>query len=73
MEKAKVERINELARLSRERELSEEEKLEQQALRQEYVAEFRAQFRSTLEHTVIQDPDGKRTPLTTYHKNNHKK
>ena len=73
MEKVKIERINELARLSRERELTAEEKQEQQALRQEYVTEFRAQFRSTLENTVIQDPDGKRTPLTTYHKNKHKK
>ena len=68
MEKAKIQRINELAKLSKERELTENEKAEQKALRDEYIAEFRAQFRSTLENTVIQDPDGKRTPLPEYHK-----
>ena len=42
MEKAKVERINELGRLSKERELTDEEKKEQKALREEYLKEFRA-------------------------------
>ena len=41
MEKVKVDRINELGRLSRERELTEEEKNEQKALREEYIAEVR--------------------------------
>lgn len=68
MEKAKIQRINELAKLSKERELTADETAEQKALREEYIAEFRAQFRSTLENTVIQDPDGKRTPLPEYHK-----
>ena len=45
MEKIKIERINELARLAKERELTEEEKTEQQALRQEYLAEFRRSLR----------------------------
>ncbi len=70
MEKAKIQRINELAKLSKERELTETEAAEQKALRDEYIAEFRAQFRSTLENTVIQDPDGKRTPLPQYYKKN---
>ena len=35
MDKEKTERINELARLSKERELTEEEKAEQKALREE--------------------------------------
>lgn len=68
MTKEKIQRINELAKLSKERALTEAEAAEQQALRAEYIAEFRAQFRSTLENTVIQDPDGKRTPLPDYHK-----
>ena len=68
MTKEKIQRINELAKLSKERALTAEEAAEQQALRAEYIAEFRAQFRSTLENTVIQDPDGKRTPLPDYHK-----
>ena len=42
MEKIKVDRINELARLSKERELTEKEKAEQKALREEYLAEVRA-------------------------------
>ena len=42
MDKIKVDRINELARLSRERELTEAEKSEQKALREEYLAEVRA-------------------------------
>lgn len=68
MEKEKINRINELAHLSKERPLTAEEAAEQKALRDEYIAEFRAQFRSTLENTVIQDPDGKRTPLPQYNK-----
>ena len=42
MDKSKVDRINELGRLSKQRELTEEEKLEQKALREEYLKEFRA-------------------------------
>ncbi len=41
MEKVKIDRINELGRLSRERELTEEERAEQKALREEYMAEVR--------------------------------
>ena len=58
MEREKVERINTLARESKVRELTPEEKAEQAALRQEYVAEIRASFGATLENTVIQRPDG---------------
>ena len=58
MEREKVERINTLARESKVRELTPEEKAEQAALRQEYVAEIRASFGATLEKTVIQRPDG---------------
>ena len=42
MEKQKIDRINELGRLSKERELTEEEKNEQKALREEYLKEVRA-------------------------------
>ena len=45
MEKSKIDRINELGRLSKQRELTEEEKAEQKALREEYLAEVRAQLR----------------------------
>ena len=42
MEKEKIERINELGRLMKVRELNKEEKAEQKALREEYLAHFRA-------------------------------
>ncbi len=58
MERAKLERINELARLKRERSLSEEEACEQKALRMEYIAEFRASMTGILDNTVIKRPDG---------------
>ena len=45
MEKSKIDRINELGRLAKERELTEEEKIERQALREEYLAYFRAEIR----------------------------
>ena len=45
MDKIKIDKINELARLSKERELTAEEKAEQLALRQEYLAEFRRSLR----------------------------
>ena len=38
MEKAKIDRINELARLSKTRELTEKETKEQKDLREEYLA-----------------------------------
>ena len=63
MEKAKIDRINELARKSKETELSPAEKAEQAALRQEYILEFRASFGATLDNTVIQYPDGTRKSL----------
>ena len=42
MNKEKIDRINELGRLSKERELTEDERLEQKALREEYLKEVRA-------------------------------
>ena len=58
MEKQKIERINYLAHESKVRRLTPEEKAEQTALRQEYIAEIRMSFGATLDNTVIQRPDG---------------
>ena len=63
MEKAKIDRINELARLSKTRPLTEEEKKEQAALRAEYIRDFRASFGGILDNTVIERPDGSREKL----------
>lgn len=45
MEQKKIDRINELARISKERELTESEREEQKALRAEYLAYVRRQLR----------------------------
>ncbi|MBE5817673.1 MAG: DUF896 domain-containing protein [Clostridiales bacterium] len=63
MEKAKIDRINELARASKVRELTEEEKTEQKILRDEYRASFRLSLTSQLDNTVIVDPEGNRRSL----------
>ncbi|MBQ9797725.1 MAG: DUF896 domain-containing protein [Clostridia bacterium] len=66
MEKEKIARINELARKSKQAPLSEEELLEQKALRAEYIAEFRASFTGILENTVIQYPDGSKQSVPEF-------
>lgn len=59
-----INRINELAHLSKERELTAEEKAEQAALRQAYVAAVRASLRSQLDNTYVLDPKtGKKVPV----------
>ncbi|MBR2474405.1 MAG: DUF896 domain-containing protein [Clostridia bacterium] len=63
MEQSKIDRINELARASKVRELTEEEKAEQKALREEYIIAYRASLRGILDNTVIQRPDGSRQEL----------
>ncbi|KMT22344.1 DUF896 domain-containing protein [Clostridium cylindrosporum] len=56
----KIERINELARKSRAEGLTEEEKVEQQKLRREYINAFKSNLRNTLDSVVIVDEDGKK-------------
>ena len=63
MEKRDIERISELTRISRERELTYEERAERQKLRENYLNAFRSQFRTQLEHTVVEYPDGSRASL----------
>ena len=67
----KIDRINLLARKSREEGLTEAEALEQKNLRAEYVAAFRKSLENTLDNTVIQRPDGTRDRVTK--KNNKPK
>lgn len=59
MDKVKIERINFLAKKSRESGLSDEEKKEQDALRKEYIASIRANFRQTLENIEFTDKGDK--------------
>jgi len=72
MEKEKIERINFLAKKKKAEGLTEEEIAEQATLRAEYIRDFRAQFGTVLEHTVIQYPDGSRESLPE-RKNGNKK
>lgn len=63
MEKRNTDRISELTRISRERELTPEEQAERQQLRQNYLKAFRSQFRTQLDNTVVEYPDGSRASL----------
>ena len=63
MEQHKIDRINELAKASRTRELTESEKAEQKQLRAEYIESYRNSLRSMLDNTYIQYEDGKRVKL----------
>ena len=63
MVQEKIDRINFLARESKIRELSEEEKAEQAALRKEYINEFRLSLGGILDNTVIKRPDGSVEPI----------
>lgn len=59
-----IDRINALARKSRTPEgLTAEEKAEQMELRRRYVAAVRENLTAQLDNTVIQRPDGSKTPL----------
>ena len=53
-----IDRINELYRKSKAEGLTEDEALEQKALRKAYVTAFRDNLRGTLETIKIQNPDG---------------
>jgi uncharacterized protein YnzC (UPF0291/DUF896 family) len=63
MEQKLIERINELARKSREKGLTEEEKAEQQKLRQEYIAAFRGNLKKQLDNIEVVRPDGTKENL----------
>lgn len=53
MDKKKLDRISELARESKVRELTDDEKTEQKALREEYLENIRRNFRSVLDNIEL--------------------
>lgn len=63
MDQKLLERINELAKIAKERELTEEEIKERAELRERYRIEFRASLRGILDNTVIIRPDGTKEKL----------
>ncbi len=66
MEQKKIDRINELARKAKLGELSDEEKVERAALRQEYVNAVVGDLRNQLENTYLMDEKGNKTKLTKW-------
>jgi uncharacterized protein YnzC (UPF0291/DUF896 family) len=63
MESEKLNRINELAKLAKERELTGEELAERDALRKEYIAEWRRGAEQVLENTYVVGADGVKRKL----------
>ena len=76
MENNKLDRINELSRKSRVEPLSEDELAEQDVLRKEYIAGYRANLKKTLDNIEIVDTEKKPTkriknaPRKTVHRVN---
>ena len=58
-----IARINELAKKAKAEGLTPEETAERDALRKEYIESVTANLRAQLDNTVIQHPNGRRTPL----------
>lgn len=58
MKENKIDRINELAKKAKAQGLSEAEKAEQKALREEYIAGFRKSLKAQLDNTIVVNPDG---------------
>ena len=63
MDKEKMDRISELTRLSRERELTPDELTERAALRAEYLQDWRKSTVNVLENTYIVDEKGDKHKL----------
>ena len=63
MDDQKIKRINELYHKAKETGLSDEEKEEQKALRQEYVSAFRRNLQIQLDNIDIEEEDGSITNL----------
>ncbi len=63
MTQEKIDRINALARKAKTQGLTPEETAERDSLRREYIDSVKANLTAQLDNTVIQQPNGLRTPL----------
>ena len=63
MDNTKIDRINVLAHKQKSVGLTEEEKIEQAALRKEYIKSIRESLRANLNNISIQEADGSITDL----------
>ena len=70
MDKAQIERINELARKKKSVGLTPAEAEEQAALRAQYLREFRANMEATLQAVRVEQEDGTYKPLVKKEKMN---
>lgn len=69
-----IDRINELARKSKAEGLTSQEKMEQAALRQEYIGAIRRNLRGQLDRIDVKEKDGTIVNLgEKYDKREHKK
>ena len=59
-----IDRINELARKSKTQGLTDEEKIEQKALRVKYINSFKESLEGQLNSLVIVEPDGTKRKVT---------
>ena len=73
MNQQKLNRISELTRISRTRELTEEEQAERQALRNEYRQSVIGNLTAQLESTTIVEPDGTKIKVKDRKKEGDKK
>ena len=60
IKQSELDRINELAKLKKERELTPSEAAEQKVLRQKFLEDFRSRFKQQLDNIEIVDPDDPR-------------
>lgn len=63
MEQSKIDRINALARKARAEGLTQEETLERERLRREYIDSVVGNLTSQLENTYVVDAKGRKTKL----------
>lgn len=63
MTQERIDRLNQLARMKKQRELTPEELAEQAELRAEYLAAIRLSLTSQLDNTTVVYPDGTRKKL----------
>lgn len=63
MEQCKIDRLNELSRLCRQRELSEKEQAERALLRREYADGVKSSLQAHLDCTYVMDESGNKRKL----------
>lgn len=59
MEQSKIDRISQLTQLSRQRPLTQQEQVEREALRREYIEAMKESLKSQLDHTLVIDENGR--------------